>query len=102
VELSGERWLGVRERFCTGGWWTWNRVPRAVGTALSCWSSRSVWTTLSDIGLNFVWCCVEPGIGPNSLTKSWMRGYSAQKHYGDITESEEHQRVKTREFGKLL
>jgi len=40
--VSGERQLGVRDRFCTRGWWAWNRLPRAVGTALSCWSSRSV------------------------------------------------------------
>ena len=24
---------GLRERLCPGGWWAWNRLPRAVGTA---------------------------------------------------------------------
>lgn len=28
--------------------WAWNRLPRAAGTAQSCWSSWSVWTMLSD------------------------------------------------------
>lgn len=32
----------------------WNR---AVVTAPSCWSSRSIWTTLWDIGSVFGWCC---------------------------------------------
>jgi len=27
--------LGVRKMFFTRGWWAWNRLPRAVGTALS-------------------------------------------------------------------
>ena len=27
--------LGVRERLCPGGWWAWNGLPRAAGTALS-------------------------------------------------------------------
>jgi len=54
------RW-GNRERFCTRGWWAWSRLPRAVGTALSCWSSRSVWTVFLNIG--FGWSCVEPGVG---------------------------------------
>jgi len=28
--------VGVGERVCTRGWWAWNRMLRAVGTALSC------------------------------------------------------------------
>jgi len=31
----------------------WNRLPRAVGMALSWQSSRSIWTALSDIGFEF-------------------------------------------------
>ena len=38
----------------------WDRLPRAVGMAPAGWSSRSVWTLLSDIGFGF-W--VEPGVG---------------------------------------
>ena len=34
--------LSIRERFFTRGRWAWNRLPRAVGTALSCWSSRGI------------------------------------------------------------
>lgn len=33
----------------------WNRLPRAVGMALSCQNS--------DIVFGFGWCCVEPGVG---------------------------------------
>jgi len=33
MELSGEGQLGVRERLCPTGWWAWNSLPRAVGTA---------------------------------------------------------------------
>jgi len=36
-------------------------APRAVGTAPSYRSARSVWTPRSDIGCG--WCCVEPGAG---------------------------------------
>ena len=43
--------LGVRDRVCTTGRWAWNGMPRAVGTALSYQSARSVWTVLSDIGI---------------------------------------------------
>ena len=31
----------------------WNRLPRTVVMAPSCQSSRSVWTTLSDVGFGF-------------------------------------------------
>ena len=44
---------GGEGKVCTRGWWAWNGLPRAMGTALSCWSSRSVWTALSDIGFGF-------------------------------------------------
>ena len=30
---QGRGRLGVRRRFFTRGWWAWNRLPRAVGTA---------------------------------------------------------------------
>jgi len=34
--IAGEGQLqGVRERICTRGWWAWNSLPRAVGTATS-------------------------------------------------------------------
>jgi len=36
-----------------GGWWAWNRLPRAVGKALSCQSSRNTFTVLSDIWSDF-------------------------------------------------
>jgi len=34
--------VGIRERFFTKGWWAWNRLPRAVDAAQSCWSSRCI------------------------------------------------------------
>lgn len=45
-----ENQVGVRERVCSEEQWTWNRLPRAGGTALSCQSSGSVWTLLSNTG----------------------------------------------------
>ena len=55
--LEGMAWNcvggGVRERFFTRGQWARNRLPRAVGTALSWWSSMSVWRMLSDIWSDF-------------------------------------------------
>ena len=45
--------LSIRERFFTRGWWAWNRLPRAVSVALSCWSSRSIRTMLSDVWFDF-------------------------------------------------
>ena len=44
------------------GWWAWNRLSRAVVMSPNCRSSRSIWTTLSDIGFDFGWSCVEPGV----------------------------------------
>ena len=35
------------------GWWARNRLTRAVGTALSCRSSRCIWMAFSDIGSDF-------------------------------------------------
>lgn len=35
---------------------------RAVGTALSFWSSGSGGTSLTDMGLGFGWCCVQQGL----------------------------------------
>lgn len=40
-------------------------IHRAVVTALSCWSSRSIQTMLSYIWFDFVWSCVESGVGPD-------------------------------------
>ena len=50
---QGRVMLGVRKRFWTRGWQAHNRLPRAVGTALSWWSSMSVWRMLSDIWSDF-------------------------------------------------
>ena len=41
----------------------WHRLPRAVVTALSCHSLRSIWTALSYIRSIFLWSCVETGAG---------------------------------------
>jgi len=51
--VSGEGEVGVRGRFCIRGWWAWNRLPRAAGTALNCPRSRSIWTAVSDILSDF-------------------------------------------------
>ena len=46
--------LGVRERVCTQRvLGHWDRLPRAVVTALSLQSTRSVWTMLSDTWSKF-------------------------------------------------
>ena len=45
--------LIVRKRLYSTGWWAWNWLPRAVIVALNCQSSRSIWTTLSDILSDF-------------------------------------------------
>lgn len=47
--VSEKAQLVVRERVCTRGQGTWNGLPRALGMASSCRSSRIIWTTLSDI-----------------------------------------------------
>jgi len=41
----------------------WNRLPRAVIMAPGCQSSRSIWAMHSEIGFDFEWFCVEPGVG---------------------------------------
>ena len=41
--------LGVRKRVMR----PWNRLPRAVGMAPSCPSSRNIWKMLSDVGFGF-------------------------------------------------
>ena len=46
--------LDIRTRLFPTGRWAWNRLPRAVGTALICWSSGSIWTAFSDIGIGIV------------------------------------------------
>lgn len=33
--VKGEGPVGIRERFCTKGWWAWNRLPKAVCMARS-------------------------------------------------------------------
>lgn len=44
---------GVRIRLCPRGRWSWNRLARVGGTALSCWSSGSTGTMLSNTGFRF-------------------------------------------------
>jgi len=51
--VSGEGQLKVRKWFFSRELWAWKRLPRAVGTAPSWWSSRGVWTLLSDMGFEF-------------------------------------------------
>ena len=58
---QGKVRLGVRDRFFTRGQWARNRLPRAVGMAMSCWRSRSVGTMLSDIGFGSGGSYVESG-----------------------------------------
>jgi len=59
--------LGIRRRVCTRGWsGNVHSLPRAMDMALSCQSSRSIWTMLSGTGLGSGRCCVEPGVGIDS------------------------------------
>ena len=62
MELSGEGQLGVRERGCTTGWWAWNGLPRAVGTAPSAGVQEVSGHCSQSYGLIFGWSCVEPGV----------------------------------------
>lgn len=59
---NGENQAGFRKRFCTRGQWAWNRLSRTVGMALSCWSSRSVWTLFLDIGFGCFCVGTEAGL----------------------------------------
>jgi len=45
--------LNIRKRFFTRGRWARNRLPRALGTAPSCQSSRSIGKMLSDMEFDF-------------------------------------------------
>jgi len=58
--------LDIRKRFCTRMWWTWNRLPRAMVTEPTCWSSRGVWTMLSNITAFECWVVLCGG-------RSWTR-----------------------------
>ena len=49
----------------------WNRFPRAVVTAPSCRSSRSVLTMLSVMYLIFGWSFVEPGVGLDDTCRAF-------------------------------
>lgn len=51
MELCQGESGGVRERLCAGRWWAWNGLSRAVDTALSYWSLRSVGPKTSGFGL---------------------------------------------------
>ena len=53
MELCQEGRWGARERLCPRGWWAWNNLPKVVGTVLSCQTSGSIGTMLSDIGFEF-------------------------------------------------
>lgn len=70
--------LGMRKRFYTervvGHW---NRLPGAVGTAPSCWSTRSIWSALSDVGSDFgVVLCGTRSWTQRSLWAPSSLGYS--------------------------
>jgi len=51
--VSGEGQVGVREMPYFRGQRALKRLPRAVDTALSCWSSGSIFTQLADTGFGF-------------------------------------------------
>ena len=59
TEPDGTAWSCVRWRSDGGEGkvlpqrCAWNGLPRAAGTAPSCWSSGSIWTRLSDTGSDF-------------------------------------------------
>jgi len=63
--MAGGRWGWGLEMFFTRRWGAWNRFLGAEVMALSCWSSRSVWTMLPDTGTEFWVACMEPGRGLN-------------------------------------
>lgn len=64
--VSGEDQAGCRRRFFIRRVIRhWNRLPGTVVTALSCQTSRSTWTVVSDMGFGF-WVLSEAG--------SWTRG----------------------------
>jgi len=44
-------------------WWAWNRLPREVVMAPNCWSSRSIWTTISRVESVFGRSYVKLGVG---------------------------------------
>jgi len=53
---------GVRERVCTRGRWAWNSLPRAVSTAPRAGAQGVFGLRSQTQGLDFGWCCVEPGV----------------------------------------
>lgn len=64
--------------------WSWHRAH---------WSSRSIWTALLDIGLDFFWSCVEPGVRLDGLCGSlpiwdtlWFYELSNFKHANKFPE----------------
>lgn len=50
---GGEDQVEVKNLFFTKGWLSWHRLPRATGLTSNCWRSRTVWTTLSNLGSDF-------------------------------------------------
>ena len=67
MELSREGQLGVRERGCTRRQWSWNGLPRAVGTALSAGVEGAFGHCPQTYALISGWCSVEPGVGLDDL-----------------------------------
>ena len=49
---GGSGWVSGKG-FSPEGGWALEQAPQGSGHDTSCWSSRSVWTTLSDIGFGF-------------------------------------------------
>jgi len=59
--------LEIRKKFFTRGRWAWNRLPREVsGPCTKPDGVQGVFGQHSQMqGLNFVWSCVELGVGLN-------------------------------------
>lgn len=55
-------WVGVRDRFCTGGWWARNGLPGAADTA-PVPEFRERLGRSETLGLDFGWSSVELGAG---------------------------------------
>ena len=63
--VSGEGQLGARDRVCTRGWWAWNGLPRAVGTAPRAGAQGAFGQRSQTLGLDSGWCYVELRVGLN-------------------------------------
>lgn len=76
ISIWGEGQVWARARFCTIGCMEQAAQGKAVGMALSCQLSRSIWTLLSDIGLEFGVECGARGWTQQSLWISSNSRYS--------------------------